>query len=739
MALNHPDAARERAHLRDTLVRVRAEQAHARDQLEQAEAALALARRSDPDALPLREMQYAAAVQLSDHTARALKRPYFTRVDFTEQSGAKCRYYIGRYGVLDSGTLEPVVTDWRAPVANLYYSGQIGPMKYEAPDGAVQGELTLKRQFGIEDGQLQTIFDTDLASRDAYLQTVLGAMTGDRLREIVTTIQAEQNYVIRHPLDRTLVVQGVAGSGKTTIALHRIAYLLYAFGEKLRPEHMLILAPSPLFLNFISGVLPDLGVERVRQNTFAGFLSECLGSALPPCDLSDRLERVLRMDAETFERTRRVARTKGALSLGDRLDEWLDGFERRFAPEEGMAFGPVRLYDKAELDQFLLVDERPFPMQRRVAELKKQLSARARAAARRIEQWMLQESDRRAARIREEESDPVRVRKRLNALYASRDQRIAEAQAQVKPCVRALLEDLPSLEPMDLYRAFWQDMLKSANESLRLAARHTLSRLEARNPLEPEDLAPLALIALRVLELPRRDVRHIVVDEAQDFSPLEFRLLRRLAPGASMTIVGDLMQGVHAWRGLTDWRDLREGVFGGGAVMHHLVTSYRNTVEIMQVALRVARNRPVRGQKEAQPVLRHGEPPVFAAFADEAQQAGLASRFVGECRAAGLRAIALIDRSPERLRALLERLPPDLDAQLLDAAQEEYHAGVVLAPASAVKGLEFDAVILLDAGARAFPDSDMDARLLYVCLTRALHRLYVLHEGPLSTLLRETP
>ena len=153
-------------------------------------------------------------------------------------------------------------------MANLYYAGQIGEISYEAPDGRVEGELLLKRQFGIEDGVLRTIFDTDLASQDEYLQSVLGAMSGDKLKDIVTTIQAEQNFVIRYPLSRTLIVQGVAGSGKTTIALHRIAYLLYAYKDQVRPEHMLILAPNPLFLNFIAGVLPDLGVEQVKQSTF---------------------------------------------------------------------------------------------------------------------------------------------------------------------------------------------------------------------------------------------------------------------------------------------------------------------------------------------------------------------------------------------------------------------------------------------------------------------------------------
>ena len=228
-----------------------------------------------------------------------------------------------------------------------------------------------------------------------------------------------------------------------------------------------------------------------------------------------------------------------------------------------------------------------------------------------------------------------------------------------------------------------------------------------------------------------------MVDEAQDFNPLEFALLKKLAPGASMTVVGDLMQGVNGWRGLTGWEALGEGVFGGEAVTHFLVTSYRNTVEIMQTALRVARKRPTPGQQEARPVLRHGDAPQFLPFQTPKEQAALIASLIGAWRAQGLTSIAVISKSPKALAALQKQLPPELGAKLLDVNCETYEAGALLAPASAVKGLEFDGVILADAGEAAFGDADLDARLIYVCLTRALHQLAVLYCGPLTPLLRE--
>ncbi|MDO4739059.1 MAG: RNA polymerase recycling motor HelD [Eubacteriales bacterium] len=735
MPIRHPAAQEEQAHLEETLVVIEEERKAALQEKANAEGALSHARMYDPDALPIREMLYTSALNALRSMELAAKKPYFTRIDFIETGGQKQVYYIGKHGVYRPDDERAQVIDWRAPVANLYYSGQIGPMHYVAPDGEISGELTLKRQIGIEEGQLRTIFDTDLVSQDAYLQSVLGAMTGERLREIVTTIQAEQNFVIRHPLNRTLIVQGVAGSGKTTIALHRIAYLLYAFRESLRPEQMLILAPSPLFLNFIAGVLPDLGVEQVRQSTFPLWMAQHLGSALPKIDRADRTEAVLAMDPAQLSELTRIAQAKGSARMAELLDGWLDAFEQSFCPEQGLSFGPVQLYTRAQLEQFLLVDEKPFPMQRRMREFEKQLRAAAKAAAKRINDWLVQECDKRAQALRVTVKDPKELRAKLDALFASRDARLKQTLEQVRPYVKAALSSFPELSPAALYRRFWEDMLRSPEADVALAARHTCTRFEQGLAPEAEDVAPLAIIAMRLVELPRVSIRHIVVDEAQDFSPLEFAVLRRIAPSATMTIVGDMMQGVHGWRGLQDWAALREGIFGGKAVMHHLLTSYRSTIEIMSFASRVAQNRPVPGQQLARPVLRHGEEPRILRFASAAEKARAIAQTAERWRAEGCSTVAVIGRDERELRALLRKMPASLQAHLLDPEQEEYSGGVVLAHAGAVKGLEFDGVILADADAQRYPERDLDARLLYVCCTRALHRLLVCHCGELSPLL----
>lgn len=733
---SHPAYAEESAHLEQTLAVIRAERGRAEEDFLNAEEELRQARASDPDKLPVREILFMKAAQDKRCLELALVKPYFTRINFTEQDGDRRVYYIGKSGVTANATLESVVIDWRAPLANLYYSGQLGQVEYIAPDGTVRGELTLKRQFDIENGALQSIFDTDIVSQDAYLQNALNQMNGQRLKEIVTTIQAEQNCVIRHPLRQSLIVQGVAGSGKTTIALHRIAYLLYAFRDRLQPQNMMILAPNPLFLNYIAGVLPDLGVERVRQTTFPLLIREWAGEPLKRVDFSDRTERVFRLSATQRDQAARIAHAKGSLALADALNDFLGTYEARFSPAEGIAFGPIRLWTKEEMDQFLFVDEAPFPMARRLAEFKKQLNKRASAAAARLEKWFMEESARRADLLRQQVSDPASLKARLNHLYASRDARIRETRQQVKPFVENVMRALPCVDPLALYREFWVSRREDA--AWREAADSTLSRLEAGLPPEPEDAAPLAYLAMKLTELPRFDIRHIVIDEAQDFSPLEFLLLTRMMPAATFTVVGDLMQGIHGWRGLKAWQELVPAVLGPACALRQLATSYRSTIEIMETALRVANHRPVPGQTAVRSVIRHGEAPVFCAFSRHDEQLALIAQTVILWQAAGLRSIAIIERRADRLADLRDGLPAALGAQLLDIETEQELGGVLIAPAFAVKGLEFDGVIIADASEEAYPDTDLEARLLYVALTRPLHRLHVLYKQALTPLLAQS-
>ena len=737
--IDHPAAREETAHLNETLEIVAQQQLISAEELTVAKKNLQDTfrfERDNMDLLGVRQIMFDRSEQAVRNMAAARLRPYFTRVNFTEESGVKQVYYIGKHSVFRPNSVEPAVIDWRSPIANLYYSGQVGKMHYVAPDGEVRGELTLKRQFGIENGELISIFDTDVVSKDAYLQSVLGATTGERLRDIVTSIQAEQNIVIRHPANVTLVVQGVAGSGKTTIALHRIAYLLYTLQDSLRPEHVLILAPNPLFLNFIAGVLPDLGVEKVRQTTFPLLVSVWLGKLLPRVNTADQTDRLLALPPDEREDFIDMMHYKGSLEFTRRLDQWLDGFEERLPPQDALKFGPFTLFTPEQTRAFLVEGEKPFPFAVRIERFKKELTQRAKEAAGKVNAWLEAETQRRADALHALPDSPQR-RERLFKLYQSRDQRLKETNERVRPFVDEVMKAFPALRPIELYRAFLTDLLSESDPDSPVcaAAEYTLERVGSR--VEPEDVAPITLIALRAHPLERMDIRHIVIDEAQDFSPAEFLLLRRMTHNAPMTVVGDLMQGIRSWRGLTDWRTLTDDLLGGKAVTHALVTSYRNTVEIMNTALRVALKRPVPGQTEVKPVLRHGPEPEIIAFSKPAEQTAQIERLIRGWQSDNVKTIAVIDRTDAQLKALLKALPADLNARILDVNGELYEGGVLLARAGDIKGFEFDGVIIANASEARFPNTELDARLLYVCLTRPLHRLACLYEKTLTPLLAE--
>lgn len=744
--LAHPAAREELTHLEETLsliaVETRRLEADVDVQGTELESQRLSAGGIYSSDLIVAEHLYAYKLQSLHHLRLAADRAYFTRVDFApDKDGRLHTYYIGKWGVINGETLEPVIIDWRAPVANLYYSGQLGPVQYAAPDGKISGVLSLKRQLGIRGGQLETIFDTDVAAQDAYLMGVLGEARGERLRDIVTTIQAEQNVVIRHKPENALIVQGVAGSGKTTIALHRIAYLLYAKRETLAPSQMMILAPNPLFLDYISAVLPDLGVEQVKQTTYTNYIESLLGKRMPKLIESDRLEAMLTLPEAEQARAEKLLRFQGSLRFRALLLEFINRLEQSIVPEGDITFGPATLYTNRQLRQIFLTELAPFPFERRIAEIPKYLTKKRKSAQEQAAAWYQAECEKRAERMMAALPDSAERRARMITLYNSRDTRLEEIKARGKTFEKDEMRRWPKLDLLAQYTRFlsveWNPPLTEDEIPVWDALCEKKKTALGKKKVEIEDLALLATLALRLYGLPRTEIRHTVIDEAQDFSPLQFQLLRDLSGNDSFTIVGDLMQGVRAWEGLHSWEEILNPVFGGRASLHPLRTSYRSTVEIMLFAARVAKRWPVPGQTLARPVLRHGDEPSLHAFPNEKARNVFIAEQVATFREQGHKTIAIIDRDAKKCAALEKALPASCQAHLVHAGDTHYAGGVLVIPATLVKGLEFDCVLMADAGGEAFPDTALNARLLYVCLTRPLHKLICCHIGAPSPLLEE--
>ena len=728
---DHPDAEAEYLHLQATCDAIARETAEV-EALTGAKAGevMDVQMEEDPDQQEEVTMQlFQAKLNRLHQLTMAAGQAYFARLDFTEENGSPEIYYLGRWGVLDPETLCPVVVDWRSPVANLYYSGQIGPVDYQAPDGTIRGELTLKRMLNVRNRELNGLFDSGIVSQEAYLQEVLGSITSDRLRDIVTTIQAEQNIVIRHPLHPHLLVQGAAGSGKTTIALHRIAYLLYTQQQKMKPESMMILAPNPLFLSYISQVLPDLGVERVVQTTFEGWCRAAMGKRMPKVFRESRLEKNLSLAKEERERTGRLVRIKGSLALMQKLETWLDRLHREVLPA-GFRMAGVTLIDRPELENIFLEQLRFFPIDQRIDELKKIVRKRVQRAEEALKDQYRAMAERQLGQLRSRLPEGPERQRRSREIYELLDQRHREIHDRAESYLRAYREKFPALDLTGLYQAFLREC---GDPEL---AEQTCAMLD-RHIVRQEDLPILAMICRAVYGLRIHPMRHIVIDECQDFSPFQVELLRRSNPAAAFTMVGDLYQGIRPDEGIRGWDEWIEPVFGGRADLTQLTVSYRNTVEIMTLAQRVARRYPIRGVGETKPVLRHGEPPEIIRVTGEKERlAGILSQ-IAAWQKEGFRSIALIEKTAEKAKKLHKAICAQTGARLLTETDLEYKAGVLVLPASMAKGMEFDCVGICDASADSFPEEAFLSRVLYVLMTRPLHRLCLWYRGELTPLLAD--
>ncbi len=652
----------------------------------------------------------------------SVRSPYFARLDFTPapgtpplgglRAGQQSPVYIGRWGVLQTPEYAICVHDWRSPIANLYYSGQVGQVSYEAPDGCVRGEMTLKRMFTIEDGELKGMQDTGVIGQEKFLTDALSQATTARLREVVTTIQSEQNTVIRYDPMKPLCVQGVAGSGKTTIALHRVAWMLYRLQKTLKPQDMLILAPNPLFLSYISRVLPDLGVDEVRQMTFEQLCREMLGKRMPKLAANAGLGERLMMDKAGRDALDSVLKRKGETALYDKIMAFLKRWEEGCIPKVNLKLGTSVLISAEDLKRYFLTEFRHFPLEVRKAKVRKVVSDRLKRAMEQVAQRMEKLAEEKLTQLLRALPDGQERRERATRLFNARDERLGELAQKEKQILKDYDALWGSMDLMTVYGAFWQETDATMPPVGKRAA--------------PEDLPALMLIARALYGLPRLEVKHVVIDEAQDVSPLKVKVLRMLCGHDAFTLVGDLCQGIYGDEGLRSWEMLSGGIFDRPPQVTRLSTAYRSTVEIMETAFSVIGRHPVEGAGEAKPVLRHGAKPVYLPIGSEQERVGAIRAQIGKWQEEGYRNIAVIVKTEKAAKALAKKLP---EARLVTRGDESFEGGWQLMDASVVKGLEFDCVLIADAEDQVYPDEPFYGKLFYVLCTRPLHRLGFVYAG----------
>lgn len=696
-------------------------------------------------------LQDRAGVKLRNLVA-ARSKPYFARVDFKEtEKDFIEKLYIGKMALIREDNQELIIVDWRAPVANLYYEERLGDASYASPDGRISGQLQVKRQFSINEGKLEEMFDIDITTNDEFLQASLGSSADNRLKEIVSTIQAEQNRVIRADMWTPLIVQGAAGGGKTTIALHRIAYLIYTYEKTFKPENFMIIAPSKLFLNYISDVLPELGVEQTRQTTYEEFAFNVIGQKFKVNDANEKLIQFVETNKTQEQQDynallRKQSELKCAMDFKDIIDLYIETIENDFIPKEDFTLGGRSILKYEDINRLFIKEYRKHPIVKRIDEIKKHLQNRLKAQKEFLAEDVQGKCDRYIAKVkRAMEPSDQRQQLIINAID-KKNEVLGKLQEYSKTAVKNYIAKISKTNPLQYYRDFLENkelydsivLQRTDAATAEFLRTYTLEVLNS-GTVDLEDIAPIMYLKFKIYGVDEKiPVRHIVIDEAQDFSVFQIYTLKHIIKDSSFTILGDLSQGIHNYRGIKDWKDINRFVFEEKSDMLTLEQSYRTSVEIMEAANKVIATLQDEKLIPAQPVIRHGDPVLVMEKESKKAVAEDIMEKIRVLKKEGLKSVAIICKTAKECEEMQTHFKKGKDSPyVITGKEKEYKSGFLIVPSYLAKGLEFDAVFVADGSADNYTTSELDTKLMYVALTRPLHKLYIYHIGEKSALLAD--
>lgn len=604
--------------------------------------------------------------------------PYFGRITFFDKDlDSKEDIYIGKYGLKEEGAYVPAIVDWRAPVASLFYAGTLGQYHYECPLGTVEVDIEKRRQYIIKKSELLGLFDSELDVKDEILQMVLSSNTNEKLKDIVITIQKEQDDIIRQPRNGVVVVNGVAGSGKTTIALHRIAYLLYNFRKQLENK-VLILGPNFIFMEYISRVLPSLGEDGVKQNTFREFALNLLDIPEEIMEFSTKIQQVLEGNKSLEED---ILRKTSDIFIKE-LDSLIEKLEEEYYESRDILFREKVVVSEKEIKSMFNDYYKTMPLFRRAAKIKRIC----------------------ISRIKDERDNILRE---INAKYKEKQEALSDSDREFQ---ENDLEFKRRLEIRDLVR----DVM-NARESLKWLDGEDVYDIYKRynddKTLIDEDLAPMLYLGINLWGLKSKDdIKHVVIDEAQDYSSLQFRVIQELTGAKSFTVVGDCNQRLIVNEDIP-MMNLKDIIITESIKEFNLKKSYRSTKQIMEYA------NSFTGYEEV-PFVREGEKVQVESFKELGDSIkGIKDAIEGMLKD-GLENIAVIGRTSSMTKEISKELKKSINVKSIDNEYMFYNGGVVVIPSYLAKGLEFDGVIMVDE------DKEGQDLVKYIMCTRALHRLY---------------
>ncbi len=652
----------------------------------------------------------------------SVNKPYFARIDFTsDEDGKVSTVYIGKNGVIKNTDI--IVTDWRAPVSSLYYDAEIGRCSFEAPNGTISGNMSLKRQFEIELGELQEYFDVDLVSNDELLQKYLNSNNDARLKSIVSTIQKEQNDVIRKKIFDNIIIQGVAGSGKTTVALHRIAYLVYNYMKTIKQNQYLVIGPNPVFLKYIKSVLPDLDVSSVEQCTFEQFaqkyIDENISVNSSDKKVIDNIEGKNNSDVDKF---------KCSIKYKKMIDKFLKIYFYSIT-SKSLMLGNFEVIPQNIMREIFEGTEEVYS---------KDLNNKIEITIDRLCKYIENNYDFITSRYNNysfELFKNVQTDEEKNKMRNMFSKDRAELSKNCRSILRKYFNK-SKVSTIKLYKLF----ISSINDydiynynNISELKRKTQKNIK-NNSYDFEDLSALIYIKTALgLNKNYERIKHTVIDEAQDLGEFNFYVLKESLPASTFSIFGDLAQSIYDYRGINNWNEVNEVMFSGNGEIVNFNKSYRTTAEIMESADDVLDSI---GLSRSDMVVRHGNPVQVSEIEDANNIPEYIAEKICEYKEKGYKTIAVISKTDLLSNYINKALKmfginiPNVTAND-DLIDEKFRVCTI--SNQLAKGLEFDAVILNNANEEIYSsNSSLDMKLLYVALTRALHELDIVYSGTIT-------
>jgi DNA helicase-2/ATP-dependent DNA helicase PcrA len=753
-AKNHPEFNMEDKYLKDTCELIDSEIIYLADEVEKADEELLKLKRSVggnySDDVIVKNTIHEANKRKLNQLRSVEDKPYFGRIDFKELGkGEYETFYVGKTSLTKKDTNKMLIIDWRAPMASLYYSGEIGEVMYKAPDGLIIGDLELKRQYEIQKKELINIFDKGLTPMDEYLQTALWEKKDNRLKDIVNTIQSEQDDIIRADKGKVLIVQGVAGSGKTTIVLHRIAYLMYTYQDIFDAEKLLIIVPNNLFLNYISDVLPDLGVEEIKQSTFEDLVMYLLDTEYKLVDIETKFYQLLDYQSLSVEHREKLQLSsffKGSMIFKNIIDRYVTDLASSLVPKIDLKINDLTIYSYDEVLKMYEQDYKYLPIVPRSKRIQKYIEVNISDRVKIIQDKVTKKCDKKIKELKDSVEDIETVRDKIRRVYNKRDRINKELEDSMYKAVKKYFGEWKNLDILILYKELLSDSQKLEKYSRGEFDKDILDFISNYSKkifddgmLEREDLAALLYLHLKLEGLSSKGkYNHIIVDEAQDYSELQMYILRQLSNNNSFTIVGDISQGIHSYKGIGDWKDLMENVFiGCDKELLRLKKCYRSTMEIMNFANQVIKKWRKEEITLAEPVLRSGDKPFIIKKNSDVEIINDITLRIKELKEESHKSIAVICKTTEESTVVYKALKDAIgdDIHLITDKDTSYGGGIVVIPTYLSKGLEFDAVIIYNCSDDNYIDDELHIKLLYVSITRPLHKLFIYYKDKPSVLL----